>query len=199
MTTPIIVLASTSKRRIKMMKQIGVKCKIVDPGDSENSNSLIPDVRVKENSYNKALGVAKKEKDSLIIAADTIVIFDGKIFEKPKNLEDAKMMLTQLGGKTHKVITGITIINSSNMQEWYDFEVTYVSMKKLTKIEIEHYILTGEPMDKAGAYAAQDIGALLIERIDGCYFNVVGLPLSKLFEMFKKIGFNILINTKKKL
>lgn len=181
------------------MKQIGVKCKIVDPGDSENSNSLIPDVRVKENSYNKALGVAKKEKDSLIIAADTIVIFDGKIFEKPKNLEDAKMMLTQLGGKTHKVITGITIINSSNMQEWYDFEVTYVSMKKLTKIEIEHYILTGEPMDKAGAYAAQDIGALLIERIDGCYFNVVGLPLSKLFEMFKKIGFNILINTKKKL
>jgi len=199
MTTPIIVLASTSKRRIIMMKQIGVKCKIVDPGDSENSNSLIPDVRVKENSYNKALGVAKKEKDSLIIAADTIVIFDGKIFEKPKNLEDAKMMLTQLGGKTHKVITGITIINSSNMQEWYDFEVTYVSMKKLTKIEIEHYILTGEPMDKAGAYAAQDIGALLIERIDGCYFNVVGLPLSKLFEMFKKIGFNILINTKKKL
>lgn len=180
------------------MKQLGIKFKLEDPEDAENSSSPIPLKRVQENSHNKAMIIAQKYKKGLILAADTIVIIDGMIFEKPIDAEDAKLMLKKLSGRTHEVITGISIINAFTLKELYDFEVTRVTIKDLTESEIDSYILSSESMDKAGAYAAQNLGALLIEKIDGCYFNVVGLPISKLHNMLKKIGFNILLNNSKK-
>lgn len=188
----MLVLASTSPRRINLLKQLGVAFEAVDPGDVENSVAVDPVAHVREHAINKAEAVATKYSDRLIVAADTIVVLDGKILEKPRSIEEAKVMLRALCGRTHKVISAVVLIEKNKKMLDIRTEETQVTMKKLGEKEIDEYVATGEPMDKAGAYAAQGVGAIIIERVDGCFYNVVGLPISLLYDMLKDVGINML-------
>ena len=190
-----LVLASTSPRRIGLLKQLGIDFEVLDPGDVENSFSLDPETHVREHALSKAEAVASRHPDRLIVAADTIVVLDRKIVEKPHNVEEAGEMLRSLSGRTHRVVSAIALVRKKLSYLDVRTEETVVSMKRLSSGEIDAYVATGEPMDKAGAYAAQGLGAMIIERVDGCFYNVVGLPMSLLFDMLKEAGVNILTNS----
>lgn len=188
-----IVLASASPRRSELLKQIGLKFEIVPSDVDENIDSnLIPEEVVMGLSCRKALDVAKKiDNRVLVIGADTIVVKD-RILGKPVNDQDAFNMLKSLQGDWHNVITGVCVIDTDGFKIVKGFERTRVKMRNLQDREIYSYIATGEPADKAGAYGIQGMGALLVEKIEGCYFNVVGLPLSKLAEMLEDFGLHLL-------
>lgn len=192
MNRQALVLASTSPRRVGLLKQLGIEFDVVDPGDAENSTSRDPITRVRDHALCKAEAIAKKYPDRLVVAADTIVVLDGKILEKPRSREEAKEMLRILGGRTHKVVSAIALLEKRRNLMDIRTEETMVSIKRLSEEEIEAYVATGEPMDKAGAYAAQGVGAVIIEKVDGCFYNVVGLPLSLLHTMLKNVGVNTL-------
>ncbi len=188
----MLVLASTSPRRVELLRQLGVEFDVVDPGDAENNSSTDPAAHVKENALSKAEAVAKRRPNELIVAADTIVVLDGRIIEKPHDTKEAEEMLQNLSGRTHKVFSAVAIIRKCDRHIDVRTEETRVTMKVLDEDEIKAYVATGEPRDKAGAYAAQGIGALIVERVDGCFYNVVGLPMSLLFDMLKSAGVNLL-------
>lgn len=192
MSRRMLVLASTSPRRISLLKQLGVPFEAVDPGDAENSVALDPVAHVRDHALSKAEAVAAKYPDRLVIAADTIVVLDGRILEKPRNMEEAKAMLRVLCGRIHTVVSAVALVERDRGLSDLRIEETKVGMKKLTEEEIEAYVATGEPMDKAGAYAAQGIGAVIIERVEGCFYNVVGLPMSLLYDMLKDAGVDML-------
>lgn len=188
-----LVLASSSPRRSEILEQVGIEFSVFKPKeDAENplphhKNSGCEDIAV-ENALLKAKWTAQYiEKDSIILSADTIVVSDGNILGKPADFNDAKRMLKILSGKSHQVITGVAIIDNSNGNIAKSYEVTDVFIKNLSDSEIDNYIKTGEPMDKAGAYAIQSRGALFIECIRGCYFNVVGLPVFKMMALIKEL------------
>jgi septum formation protein len=136
--------------------------------------------------------VAPRYKDAIIIAADTIGVIDGKIIGKPLTAQQAVKMLGDLSGKSHEVITGFTILDTTTGKIFSATVSTVVYIKQLTSAEIEAYVQTGEPLDKAGAYAIQGLGAVLVERIEGDYYNVVGLPLNALVEALKGLGIKVL-------
>jgi septum formation protein len=184
-----IYLASKSPRRRKLLKQLNLKFRTLDLHFNEKLNDgEHPEFTVKRLSIeklNKALLIIKK---GIVITADTIVVIDNIVLGKPKNKIDAKRILKKLSGRSHIVYTGYTIFNSSNNKVITDFEKTFVTFRKLSDDEINAYILTGSPMDKAGAYGIQDdFGAVFIEKINGCYYNVVGLPLAKLYHSLLRI------------
>ena len=142
---------------------------------------------------NEAIEIARKrlyKKDEVILAADTIVWHHGRIYGKPHSQEEAYAMLHSLSGRTHEVYTGVTVLH--NGTELTEHECTYVTFRSLSDEEIHGYIATGEPMDKAGAYGAQGIGALFVKRIEGDFFNVMGLPVCRLGEMLKRTGVKLL-------
>lgn len=187
-----IVLASASPRRRELLDQVGcdfvvVKSTVIE----DNTLDLPPEELAVLQAKDKALDVfTKVQKRDVVIGADTIVVLDGQVYGKPIDTNDARRMLTSLSGKEHQVITGIAVVTEDN--SWTDFVVTDVKMADSKAEKIEAYLATGEPMDKAGAYAIQGMGALLVERINGCYTNVVGLPLNKLSIMLKRAGVNLL-------
>ena len=178
-----IVLASTSPRRQNLLKQLGLNFIVHPSGIEENlSQASSPEEYVLTLSRKKAIEVAKNYNDALIISADTIVVLDGEIINKPKDPDEARQMLKKLSGKTHKVYTGFTILDTKTSKIYSDFEVTDVKFRELEDDEIEQYIATGSPFDKAGAYGIQDdYGAVFVERINGCFYNVVGFPLTKFY------------------
>ena len=139
----------------------------------------------------KAKAVADKFKKGIVIGADTFVVYGGKRIGKPKDKNDARKMLRLLSGKTMKIYSGLAVIDVQNKKELLDCEVALVKMSKLSNKEIDDYIKTGEPLDKAGAFAVQGIGDVFIEKISGCYSSVVGLPLRSLYKNLKKLGINI--------
>lgn len=188
-----IFLASASPRRAELLAQIGLKFKVYPSDVDETVDiSLSAEDVVRNLSYKKAQSVTEKvDRNSIVIGADTIVFKDA-ILGKPENEIQAFDMLSSLQGHWHEVITGVTVFNSLDLSYSIDFEKTYVKMKRLEESTIKAYIKTGEPMDKAGAYGIQGIGALFIERIEGCYFNVVGLPLLKLSTMLEEFGVKVL-------
>jgi len=183
-----IVLASTSPRRQNLLKQLGLNFMVHPSGIEENlSQASSPEEYVLTLSRKKAIEVAKNYNDALIISADTIVVLDGEIINKPKDPDEARQMLKKLSGKTHKVYTGFTILDTKTSKIYSDFEVTDVKFRELEDDEIEQYIATGSPFDKAGAYGIQDdYGAVFVERINGCFYNVVGFPLTKFYLAMKK-------------
>jgi septum formation protein len=189
-----IILASASPRRSELLKQVGIKFEVIPSNIKETiDESLKPEEYAKILSYEKALSVAKGLKSpSVVLGADTIVVKNGMIMGKPQDEEEAFGMLKSLQGDWHEVITGITLIESSGFESIREFEKTRVKMRLLSEKDIKAYIKTGEPMDKAGAYGIQGVGALLVEKIEGCYFNVVGLPLNRLGLMLEKFGVFIL-------
>jgi septum formation protein len=186
-----IILASKSPRRKRILEQVGVKFTVdVSEFDEESVSFKSSKEMVEKLSLEKAKVVAKRHADAIIIAADTTVVMEGEIIGKPKSVADAKRILRKFSGKTHTVITGFTIIGGKKTLT--DSVASKVKFKKLTKDEIDVYVATGEPMDKAGGYGIQDKAGLFIEAIEGDYFNVVGLPLLAVSEALKKFGVNII-------
>ncbi len=188
-----IILASGSPRRKELLEKIGLKFTVEVPDVDENFKSnLSPQGLVKELSLKKAEEIARKHSNAIIIAADTIGILKDKIIGKPHSTAQAKTMLESLSGKPHLVITGYSIIDTATGKTASDTVETKVYFKKLSKMEIIDYVKTSEPLDKAGGYAIQGLGALLVEKIEGDYYNVIGLPLSSLAGTLKKFGVKIL-------
>lgn len=188
-----IILASTSPRR----KEILLKTRLpfeIQGSDYEEDMSLkmSPEELSEHLSFGKAKSVANKNDNAIIIAADTFVVFNEKVLGKPKTETLAKEMLTLLNGKENNIITGVTIIDTSTNKSISFHQITKVFMKNLSKETIEAYIKTGEPLDKAGGYSMQDCGAILVDRIEGDFFNAMGLPLRRLAEELEKFGVKIL-------
>jgi septum formation protein len=188
-----VVLASASPRRLELLKQIGLSFEVMPSNIAEEiPDFLSPEDAVKNLAHQKALDVARKVGGGcLVIGADTVVVKDA-ILGKPKDDAHALDMLRALQGGWHDVITGVALISTSNMTSITGYEKTRVKVRELTDEMIMTYIKTGEPADKAGAYGIQGIGALIVEGIEGCYFNVVGLPLHKLSLMLEDYGIRLL-------
>jgi septum formation protein len=188
-----IILASQSPRRKQLLTQLDVQFTVVPSYIEEKMNArLKPRSQAENLSLQKATTVAQKYKDAIIIAADTLVVIDNEILGKPKDVTDAKRMLKKLSGKTHVVITGYTIIDTETNKTITNSEESKVFMKKLSNKEIENYIKKENVFDKAGAYAIQGFGSLIIEKIEGDYSNVVGLPLFSMFHELKHFGISLL-------
>lgn len=176
-----VILASASPRRRRILESAGLSF-VQKPAGIEETipRGRPPEEIAVELSRRKALAASKKEKDGWIITADTIVVQNGDILGKPADREDAFRILTRLSASRHRVITGFTIVQVQADRFVSGFESTEVEFYPLTADEIGRYIDSGEPLDKAGAYGIQGKGGLFIKRIDGCYFNVAGLPVAKL-------------------
>ena len=181
-----IILASASPRRKELLEQIGLSFEVEPAKGEEEITSVIPQEAVEELSYQKAMEVAElhRDEDALILGADTIVVYDNQIMGKPADEEEAKAMLRQLSGKTHCVFTGVTAVLWENQKKTVRTfsEKTEVTFYPMSEEEIMFYVKTKEPMDKAGAYGIQGIGAKYIQAICGDYNNVVGLPVARLYQ-----------------
>lgn len=186
---PKLILASKSPRRNDLLEQAGLTFSII-PSDFDESSVAIsdPELYVKTLAKSKAIDISKKHPDSWVLGADTIVLIDGSILGKPGSKDEARSMLKQLSGKTHQVITGYCLCCQTKNNIISETVKTDVRFKTLRDAEIEWYIQTGEPFDKAGAYAIQGIGAFLVESINGSYSNVVGLPVCEVMEFLIKEG-----------
>lgn len=184
-----IYLASKSPRRRKLLKQLNLNFKTFSVDlHEEVFDGEHPIKTVKRLAQHKLDAAKVKVKEGIIITADTIVVLNKQIIGKPKNKKDAAKLLSKLSGKTHFVYTGFSIHNSKTDHTIVDYERTSVTFRDLTKKEINAYVETGSPMDKAGAYGIQDdFGAVFVQKIDGCYYNVVGLPLSKFYHRLLEI------------
>lgn len=188
-----IILASASPRRKEILERVGLIFKVDPSNIKEDLNlDLEPLELAKYLSLQKAQDVAKRYKDAVIIGADTFVLLNGEILGKPKTKENAKKMLTELSGKCHLVITGFTIIDTKLNKVVTKSAETKVYFKKMSDKEIEDYVETNEPLDKAGAYAIQEKGGIFVEKIEGDFFNIVGLPLFSLIEELKEFGVFVL-------
>lgn len=190
--TPI-VLASASPRRRELLTSIGLTF-TVDPADvdEETLSDLDPLQQAVALAELKAEYVARRHGEALVIGADTIVTIDGMALGKPQDDEDARRMLRMLSGRTHEVITGVAVVDAATNRAASEAERTLVTFRTLSEDEIARYVASGEPMDKAGAYAIQGLGALLVSRIVGCYPNVVGLPLVTLARLLQPFGVVVL-------
>lgn len=187
-----VVLASASPRRKELLQQIGIEPVIIPSDYAEQSGGSDVLLLIENNTKGKLNDVLMKNnlRHSLIIAADTVVVLDCKVFGKPSNADEAIAMLENLSGKKHQVITGVAIYYNTEIMYYYS--VTDVYMRTIRSEEIKAYIKTGEPYDKAGGYGIQAIGALFVDKIDGCYSNVVGLPLPLVYKMLGAFGMKIL-------
>lgn len=191
-----IVLASQSPRRQELLKQLNIPFEIVVSRVKEVFDpSEDPSKIVKELALQKGMWVQNHcRKSSIIISADTIVVAEGQILGKPKNIDDARNMLSLLSGKKHQVFTGLCIIDSELEKKAVDVGITDVYFRNLDREEIEGYLRTSEPYDKAGAYGIQGLGAVFIDKIDGDFFTVMGLPVEKLYNILKTFNINIWYN-----
>jgi len=188
-----IVLASGSPRRKELLEMLGLEDMLIIPakGEEQAQEGLGPDELVKALSAQKAMEIAQgRDSEDVIIGADTIVWVQNRVFGKPHSEEEAAQMLRVLSGNSHEVYTGVTVIKGDKLIS--EAERSVVHFRELSDREIEAYIKTKEPMDKAGAYGAQGKGALFVRGIEGDFFNVMGLPLCRLGEMLKKQGVVIL-------
>ena len=185
-----IILASASDRRIELLSRIvdDFTVKVSDFDESIVKLKESIEEYVEEIALGKAKVVAENIKeDSIIIAADTVVVLDNKILGKPKDKEDAFNILSSLSGRSHEVYTSLVLINTKSGKILKNTVPTEVKFSELTEKEITEYINSGEPMDKAGAYGIQGRGGVFVEGIKGCYYNVVGLPLSRLKNLLLEI------------
>ena len=185
-----VILASNSPRRQELLRNLGIEFDVIPDNTPETiSRELTPDEIVCSLAKFKGDNVISnldKDTDALVISADTVVAVDDKVLGKPVNKEDAVRMLSELSGRAHYVYTGVYIRDILSGNSVFFYEKTEVFFKKLDIIEIKDYINTGEPMDKAGAYGIQNLGSLFVEKINGDYFNVVGLPVCRLCKVLKE-------------
>lgn len=182
-----IVLASSSPRRKELLENLNVDFKVIPSSIEEVMiPNEKPEALAMRLAFTKAFDIANKNENKVVIGADTIVVLDNDVLGKPKDEKDAFNMLKNLSNTYHQVITGISVINLNENKKIVDYVVSDVKFKNLDDEKIKRYIDTKEPLDKAGAYGIQGYGSLLVEEIKGDYFNIVGLPLSKLDEILHK-------------
>ena len=185
-----VILASGSPRRREILTQIGVDFEVVVSNEEECPRSEDPLEFPRENAAAKALAVSKIRPGEYVLGFDTLVFLDGKPLGKPKSPEEALEMLKKLNGKSHEVITGVAIAKDSQVVDTQQ-EETQVFFRNCSLQELEDYVNSKDPMDKAGAYGIQTRGARLIKSISGCYYNVVGLPVSRTLDMLFRLKVNV--------
>ena len=188
-----LILASASPRRRALLEQIGVtfavECSCVA---EEIDPAMPPEEVVQQLALQKAAAVAAKHQEGLVLGADTVVVNEGHLMGKPGSEAEAAEMLRGLSGRWHQVMTAVALVDASGQKApWVSVEKTEVKFRDLKEADIAAYVATGESMDKAGAYGIQGYGALLVEKIEGCYFNVVGLPLQKVAAGLRNWGINL--------
>ncbi|MFP4017084.1 MAG: Maf family protein [Halanaerobiales bacterium] len=187
-----LVLASASPRRQELMKMLGFNFTIVPSKIKEDEYiDLEPIEMVKELARAKAEEVAELVEDTLVIGSDTIVVLDDIVLGKPSDHDEAVSILKKLRSQKHSVLTAIAICDTVSGKVLVDYEETDVFMGPISDEEILEYVKTGEPMDKAGAYGIQGIGGIFVEKINGSYFTVMGLPIHKLVQMLKEFGVSV--------
>jgi len=185
----LLILASKSPRRSYLLKQAGLEFSVIPSSIDESAVPLSsPETYVRVMAEAKAMDISDKYPDKWVIGADTIVLIDGSILGKPGSKSEARAMLNQLSGQTHQVLTGYAICCKTKKRNFSETIKTEVSFKNLSKEEIEWYIHTDEPFDKAGAYAIQGLGTFIVKSINGSYTNVVGLPVCEVVEFLLKEG-----------
>ena len=186
-----MILASASPRRTEILENFGFSFKTIVKNIDETSDKTRAEEKILEIAEKKAKAAAIDFPDENVIGADTVVVVDGKILGKPKDEKEAFSMLKSLSGRSHEVITAFSFININKNISYSDYEITKVYFKNLTDDEINWYINTKEPMDKAGAYGIQGKGAFFVEKIEGDFFSVMGFPLGKFVRFLNKTGFNL--------
>jgi len=187
-----LILASASPRRAQILRDAGISFAVLSSAVDETPyNGESPQQLVQRLADAKAeLVAARAVGPAVLVAADTVVVLDGQILGKPRSTEDARRMLQLFSGRTHSVVTGVTALRLPEMERRQFIETTLVSFAPLSSDEITQYLATDEPYDKAGAYAIQGYAGRFIPRIEGCYFNVVGLPLSRLVVTLRELGWS---------
>jgi septum formation protein len=187
-----LILASSSPRRAELLKQIGLSFQIKACSVDESPlPGLSPPELVELLAKRKAAAAARKLNDGIVIGADTVVVWQGQVLGKPRNGDEAFEMLLKLQGCSHEVYTGVALIDVSSGKALVQHEKTRVFFSPLDEREIRLYMNSGEPFDKAGAYGVQGLAAVFITKIEGCYTNVVGLPLARLTSMLKQLGYKV--------
>jgi nucleoside triphosphate pyrophosphatase len=193
-----LILASTSPRRREILELLKIPFEVRPPKFVETSDGkLSPEEEALLFAREKALSLKKEFPNSLIIGCDTIVEIDGKKLGKPRDEKEARAMLQTLSGRIHRVLTGLVVMDSQSGEFQEILSVAQVAMRSLSNQEITEYIASGEPMDKAGAYAVQGIGRKLIDHVEGDYFTVVGLPLRTVAQILSKLGVPISVDVEK--
>lgn len=188
-----LILASSSPRRRELLGTLGISFTVrTSEVDETYKAGMKPEEIVQELALRKARAVAKQCGTGLVLGSDTIVVLDGNVLGKPTDEAEAFKMLSALQGREHTVYSGVALIDAATERIEVSYRSTRVVMRELSEAEIRNYIATKEPMDKAGAYAIQGIGATLVEEIIGDYFTVVGLPLSLTARLLKRFGVNII-------
>jgi septum formation protein len=181
MNLPRLILASTSPRRAELLRGMGLEFHVVPSQAAEARNEQLTARELCQlNAYRKAREVAKKIPDALVLGADTTVYLDTRLLGKPADLGEASRMLEWLQGRTHQVVTGICLLHLRRFRQKIFAETTQVTFRPLDAVQIRHYLASIDPLDKAGAYAIQDKGDLIVERVNGSFSNVVGLPVERL-------------------
>lgn len=197
-----LLLASSSPRRRELLAQIGVAFTVVPSRVDEDDltrrlgawGPASPEALVACLAAAKAREVASRPETppgALVLAADTVVVLDGEVLGKPVDEADARRMLGRLAGRVHRVVSGVAVVRARDGLLLADVEVTEVQMAPLDPDAIDRYVATGEPLDKAGSYAVQGLGSILVERVHGCYFNVVGLPLARTARLLERFGLRV--------
>ncbi len=184
-----LVLASASPRRRSLLASIGIDFEVIVSYAEEVDEGASPTTLVEENACAKCEEVASRlAYPAVIISADTLVFCDGEVLSKPRDIEEARDMLRRLSGNTHQVITGIAVANTADGRKTRGSETTDVTFRPLTDEEIETFVHVVNPIDRAGAYTVDGPGSLLVSRYDGCYYNVLGLPIVRLDKLLRKVG-----------
>ena len=181
MNLPRLILASASPRRAELLRKLGLRFRVVPSDASEVRHEQLTARELSQlNAYRKARAVAKKIPDALVLGADTLVCFGTRLFGKPTNLDEAERMIAQLQGRTHQVVTGVCLIHLRRFRQKIFAETTDVTFRPLDRKQIRYYLKAIHPLDKAGAYAIQVRGDLIVEKVVGSFSNVVGLPVERL-------------------
>src|SRR5215471_3871 len=187
-----LILASASLRRAEILRDAGIPFTVLSsavdetPLPGETATVLVRRLAAAKSE----LVAARALGPAIVIAADTVVALDGTVMAKPRTSDDARQMLEKLSGRTHSVITGVTLIRLPDAERREFTDITQVHFTTLSDDEIVRYLASGEPFDKAGAYAIQGIAGRFIPRVDGCYYNVVGLPLARLCKALSSLGWS---------
>lgn len=186
-----IILASASPRRAQLMCQLGLDFEVMVSGVAEEDNERDPEVLAGRLALSKARAVAGQVERGVVIGADTVVCVDGELLGKPGNAEEAAGMLRRLSNRRHQVMTGVAVIRQPEGLAHCHVEKTDVFFRSIRDEEINWYLDSGEPYDKAGGYGIQGKASVFVDRLEGCYFNVVGLPLAALCRLLEKVGVRI--------
>lgn len=191
--TPILHLASTSPRRRELLRRLGLRFRLIEPKADEtavlrSNPSLSPRRFAIACARAKALSAADDVREGLIIGVDTVVVLNGRVMGKPRDRAEARRMLTALSGRVHRVVSGVAIARMPDRRIRSAAEATRVAFRQLEPDEIERYIATREPYDKAGAYGIQEQAAVFVERVEGCYTNVIGLPVRLVLDLLAESG-----------